>query len=340
VETTTVNANLELNKIKIPKEYYLFPNNDSSYLKEELISFKSGNKDQYLENEFRPRLRFPRHNFGWTPVVINHIGDPIKFYHGGMIIRFDHDIAFSRKLTLTTQYAQNLFNNFDEKRYSPRSELEHVRTDIVRYLQESDSYIPRMQLNYIWSPYKNVFAKFSGGLLERMFGGFGGELLFKPFNRNYYIGAEAYKVKQREYDQLFNFRDYSTITGHVNFAYVLYPENIIAKLSFGKYLAGDSGFTFDISRKTRTGFRAGIFFTRTNVSAEEFGEGSFDKGFYFQFPIDLFLTRNRAGNINFKLRPLTRDGGQKLEQGSDLIGIIHNSSSNELLHHFRYGNDF
>ena len=106
--------------------------------------------------------------------------------------------------------------------------------------------------------------------------------------------------------------------------------NVTLNLSAGQYLAGDRGYTFDVSRKTRSGFRAGFFFTRTNVSAELFGEGSFDKGFYFQLPIDLFLNTNRAGNFNFKLRPLTRDGGQKLQQGSDLIGIFHNASLGEI----------
>jgi hypothetical protein len=61
-----------------------------------------------------------------------------------------------------------------------------------------------------------------------------------------------------------------------------------------------------------------------------FGEGSFDKGFYFQIPIDLFLNDYRGGYINFKLRPLTRDGGQKLEAGNDLIGLMHTTSRAEI----------
>ena len=40
----------------------------------------------------------------------------------------------------------------------------------------------------------------------------------------------------------------------------------------------------------------GFYFTRTNVSKELFGEGSFDKGFYFQIPLDLF------SNNLFKIR--------------------------------------
>jgi hypothetical protein len=108
------------------------------------------------------------------------------------------------------------------------------------------------------------------------------------------------------------------------------PLGIESNISFGRYLAKDNGFTFDISRRTKSGFKAGIYFTRTDVSEEQFGEGSFNKGFYFQVPMDLF-SKNYSGNYsNFRLSPLTRDGGAKLEFDKDLRGLIHNSTLNEL----------
>ena len=103
-----------------------------------------------------------------------------------------------------------------------------------------------------------------------------------------------------------------------------------SNLSYGRYLAKDDGFTFDIGRRTKSGFKAGIYFTRTNVSAEVFGEGSFDKGFYFQIPLDLF-SKNYSGNYSsFKLSPLTRDGGAKLNFDKDLKGLIYNTTFSEL----------
>ena len=101
-------------------------------------------------------------------------------------------------------------------------------------------------------------------------------------------------------------------------------------MSFGRYLARDDGYTFDLGRRTKSGFKAGIYFTRTNISAETFGEGSFDKGFYFQIPMDL-LNKNYKGNYStFKLAPLTRDGGAKLIYDKDLRGLVYNSTRYEL----------
>ena len=58
--------------------------------------------------------------------------------------------------------------------------------------------------------------------------------------------------------------------------------------------------------------------------------GSFDKGFYFQIPMDLFNNRYKGNYSTFKLAPLTRDGGAKLIHDKDLRGLIYNSTRYEL----------
>mgnify|MGYP003688374709 FL=1 len=108
------------------------------------------------------------------------------------------------------------------------------------------------------------------------------------------------------------------------------PLGIESNISYGRYLAKDDGFTFDLSRRSKSGLKAGVYFTRTNVSAERFGEGSFDKGFYFQIPMDLF-SKNYNGNYsNFRLSPMTSDGGARLVFDKDLKGLIYNTTLNEL----------
>ena len=71
------------------------------------------------------------------------------------------------------------------------SVLPHVRTEIVNYLKDSRSLaINRFQLNYFKSRNKNLYYKLSAGYLESMFAGFGGEILYRPFNSNISVGAE------------------------------------------------------------------------------------------------------------------------------------------------------
>ena len=52
----------------------------------------------------------------------------------------------------------------------------------------------------------------------------------------------------------------------------------------GEYLAGDKGFTLEFSRTLREVLGWELLL-HTNVSREDFGEGSFDKGVFFSIPI-------------------------------------------------------
>ena len=67
----------------------------------------------------------------------------------------------------------------------------------------------------------------------------------------------------------------------------------------GKILAKDSGLTLNMSKTFKTGFTLGFFATKTDISAFEFGEGSFDKGIYFSIPLDVVSSKYRKDNARF-----------------------------------------
>ena len=114
---------------------------------------------------------------------------------------------------------------------------------------------------------------------------------------------------------LFGFQDYETTTGHLNFYYREPKSQVLIHLKGGRYLAEDSGITLDLSRRFKSGMTLGIFATKTDISKQEFGEGSFDKGFYFHMPIEIFYDQYSRGVTGFGLRPVTRDGGQFMYHG-------------------------
>ncbi|MDB2355575.1 YjbH domain-containing protein [Gammaproteobacteria bacterium] len=329
INVAHINAGIELNNITYIAQYLSANNNVPIELKIRNSTLDSGNTNKFLEDEFKPSINFPVIFSSISPSIVSHVGNPEKFYFGGINLQYISEVQFNRNLLLSTELSLPLYDNFQDTISGPSSAMKHVRTDLIQYLKEDDMHIKRMQLDYIWTPYKDIYAKITGGIFEPMFGGFGGELLFKPYNKNYNIGLELFHVKQRSFDQRFNFQDYETVTGHITLGYQL-AAGIESKLSFGRYLAKDDGYTLDIGRRTKSGFKAGVYFTRTNVSAELFGEGSFDKGFYFQIPIDLFNNEYRGNYSTFKLSPLTRDGGARLIHDKDLRGLIYNSSFHEL----------
>jgi hypothetical protein len=332
INISHINTGLELNNIQYIANH--LNNNLPIELLIRNMVIESGDPSGFKKDEFRPNINFPVVFSSISPSLVTHIGNPEKFFFGGVNLQHISEIQFSRNLLLSTEVNARVYDDFENTISGPGSVMEHVRTDLVQYLKEDDIVISRMQLDYIWSPRKDTYAKLSGGIYETMFAGYGIETLYKPFGKNYSLGFEIFHVKQRSFDQRFSFKDYNTVTGHFNFGYNL-PLGIESNISFGRYLAKDDGFTFDLGRRTRSGFKAGIYFTRTNVSAETFGEGSFDKGFYFQIPMDLFSTGYSGNYSTFKLSPLTRDGGAKLIHDKELKGLIYNSTYRELSQQWR-----
>lgn len=152
-----------------------------------------------------------------------------------------------------------------------------------------------------------------GGYLEPMYAGVGGELLYRPMGERWSIGADLNYVRQRDFEQDFGLRDYRTITGHIT-AYTKLPFDLDAAVSVGRYLARDWGTTIDISREFSNGVKFGGWVTRTNVSTEEFGEGSFDKGIYISIPFDEMMSVSTMSRANIAWAPLTRDGGAMLHR--------------------------
>ena len=65
----------------------------------------------------------------------------------------------------------------------------------------------------------------------------------------------------------------------------------------------------------------GAFFSRTDISKQEFGEGAFDKGLYFNIPIDFFSTSYAQRSFSWGIRPVTRDGAAMLIHGLPLWGV-------------------
>ena len=80
-----------------------------------------------------------------------------------------------------------------------------MRSDIQDYLKEGKIILQRMQLEYFVSPYKDIFTRFDVGYLEEMFGGIGGEILYRPFDKKYSLGFSLHKVKQRGLQSIIQF---------------------------------------------------------------------------------------------------------------------------------------
>tara|TARA_R110002020_G_scaffold29239_1_gene92343 strand:- start:6594 stop:8723 length:2130 start_codon:yes stop_codon:yes gene_type:complete len=256
-----------------------------------------------------------------------NIGGPDGFVLYQFLARVKSEYRFTRNQWLHASVAANLINNFDKFRFEGTSELPRVRTNIREYLTSSDVILENFQYTHTKRLDRDLYAMGYGGLLESMFGGVGGEVLYRPSGDNWAIGVDANWVRQRGFRQDFSFRDYSTLTGHFTAYLQTNFYNVLAKASAGRYLAGDIGGTLDLSRRFNNGITVGAYATQTDVSSEEFGEGSFDKGIYFTFPFDAFFARSSQSQGTIGWNPLTRDGGAKLSRFYSLYDLTEASNT-------------
>lgn len=210
--------------------------------------------------------------------------------------------------------AVQLLDNYDKYQYIAPSQLPRVRTYIGDYMTTSTVTMPYLQFTQMGRVGSEHFFSLYGGMLEMMYGGIGAEWLYRPTGSKLAFGFDINEVRQRSFEQDFTFRDYQVTTSHLTAYWDTGWQDLQAKISVGRYLAGDSGVTVDLSRVFGNGVKIGAYATKTDVSAEQYGEGSFDKGIYLTIPFDAMFTRDLGGKANIVWTPLTRDGGQKLNR--------------------------
>jgi hypothetical protein len=254
----------------------------------------------------------PALTWSFGPNLRYSLFDPDSPVRADLLATARADLRLAPGLILSGAASKRLAGNLDSIGRRDASALPRVRTDYALYAREGDPSIDHLTLTHYMRPGRDLYARVSAGYLEQMYAGLSAELLWKPVDSRLALGIEVNQVRQRDFDQLFGLRDYEVTTGHVS-AYYDLGQGFHGQLDIGRYLAGDVGATFSLDREFANGWRLGVFATLTDVSPEDFGEGSFDKGFRITVPIGHVLGQpsRRLGNLT--VRPLTRDGGARLD---------------------------
>jgi hypothetical protein len=223
---------------------------------------------------------------------------------------------------LTANY--RLIDNYNEFYNNPTRSLPPVRTLLRSYIDSDRFTLPNVQFTHLGKVNAlgaNHFYSAYAGYLETMFGGVGAEYLYRPWKGPLAVGVDLNWVKQRDFEQKFGFLNYAAKTGHATLYWDTGWSGILVKAKAGQYLAGDRGVTLDVSRTLLSGATIGALATKTNVSAAEFGEGSFDKVLYLQIPFDLLLPKRSSFEGLFAWRNLTSHAGAILGRRHGLYSL-------------------
>jgi opacity protein-like surface antigen len=256
--------------------------------------------------------------FGGNAPVVYHIGGEVSATY-----------RFRPELVMAGAVSQRLLTNSGEVTPAESDGIPIVRRNAAVYFQEGNPGIEYLTLAHYSRPGPNLYGRATVGYLERMYGGVSTELLWKPVDSPWAVGAEVNYVMQRDFDMLFGFQDFDTVSGHASLYYA-FDNGFNAQLDVGRYLAGDWGATFGLDREFPNGWKVGAYFTLTDMSFEDFGEGSFDKGIRLTIPTDFIIGQPNRRTIETAISSLTRDGGARVEVDGRLYETVRAGHFNEL----------
>jgi hypothetical protein len=274
-----------------------------------------------LENSsYTPGL-YPTFNWSVGPYLNASYFDPDEPVRldGGVQLRGRYDIAPGWLLSGTVRH--RLAGNIGDATRAANSPLPRVRSEAYLYAREGETALSDLTIAHYFRPGQDLYGRVTAGYLENMFGGVSSELLWKPVESRLALGAEISYVKQRDFDQAFGFRDYSVATGHLS-AYYDFGNGFHGQIDTGRYLAGDWGATFTVDRTFKNGWNVGAYATFTDVSFDDFGEGSFDKGLRLTVPLTKILGGPTDETYDTVIQPIVRDGGARLDVAGRLYDTV------------------
>ena len=284
-------------------------------------NYEPVNLKENLNTSYEVIEKFPIINSSISIAPRFFLASREAFFHQGLFLNNDSEILFSENLIISSNLRYSLYDNFDNLYIEAVDSYPAVvRSDVKKYLNGmSDGVtIGRFQLDYFAQKKYNFF-QFTAGILEDMYVGAILDYLYFPQNNIFGLGLEMNYARKRDYKGKFGLQNYSNNYSRVKLVLREPKNNIITTFSWGEYLAGDKGYTVELNKRFNNGVKFGVFFSKTDVSPELFGEGSFDKGIKLSIP---FGFGNKKSLTRFEWRPLTKDPAALLIRKNTLENLI------------------
>jgi hypothetical protein len=276
-----------------------------------------------LAGQYWRRDVYPIVNWALVPVPTIQVFGGNEGFRPMLNVEFRGSVQATPRLSFSTVVRQPVLGGYEDPGPDETTQgLPPVRSESKRYYAGWNPKLMRLTGDYLFKLNPNTYARGSGGYLERQYAGVSGEVLWWPVEQDWALGLEMNYVAQRDPDEFAGFTGYEVATGHATIYWDTGWNGIETAFSAGRYLAGDWGGTLQVSRRFANGWSAGAFVTKTNVSAEDFGEGSFDKGITLSIPLRWATPFETRQVIDGDLRSLGSNGGAWLNIYNRLYPIV------------------
>jgi hypothetical protein len=268
----------------------------------------------YIESD-KPSLSY---SFGVKPDIQTFLNDPSGFFQFRAGIKPFVILDLWKGAQIYARYDIPFYSDIESSNPDPS---DSVRMDFWRYLGRDYSF-EKLLIDQTVPLWKNGFGRISFGYLETMYAGVGGEVLHILGDGRFALGMESDWVRKREPSTQFGLMDVERHTLLANGFYYYAPLGITLQTQYGRFMAGDIGWRFIVSREYDTGIVIGGWYSITDTDDLAPPNRDYnDKGVFLAIPVRIFLNRDSPRRYSYSIRPWTRDVAAAPEHWQDLYGF-------------------
>jgi hypothetical protein len=252
-------------------------------------------------------------------------------------------VAGSRRATnfgfLDSGYALrlNLHDNLDNIPELRPPALLPVRSNVDAFADNAFA-IDELYTSFTHSFKSDLHLSLIGGYLEEMYGGFGGELLYRPFGPRYAFSIELWEALKRDPATPLNlgFNGDHLLSGHINAWYDIPELDLTLHAKAGRYLAEDVGGTFALKKRFQNGASLEGFVTVTNNADYDLFGGTTHayNGIRLKLPLGGYKYIPDGSAIRFRAEPFGRDTGQSIDNPIPLYEVTEPFSYGHMIRHW------
>ncbi len=257
-------------------------------------------------------------------------------YRSSALINAKHTnfLGFS----LGTSLRLNLADNLDKLEDLRPAAIIPIRSDVADFAETRVS-LDQAHISYTHTIVPEVHAAISAGYLEEFFAGFGGEILYRPIRSRFAIGIEGWQTYRRDPNTTLNAGLNGTVfrSGHANIWYDIPSQDITAKFSAGRFIAGDQGISFGLEKRFMNGATLNGQVSISNASDPDLF-GSTTHAYHsvnLKLPLGSLPYVPTGSAITNQIAPFGRDIAQKIRKPIDLYARTDSFTVDHMAKHWQ-----
>lgn len=231
----------------------------------------------------------------------------------------------------------NIADNLQKMNAYRTASLNPIRSDINAFTQHG-LIIEHEYVGGFFTLKNDLHSAIHFGYLDEMFMGLSGEILYRPFGKNWAIGADASLVNKRDPYTLSALAPASekTFSAFLNGYYEIPATNATFKTSIGRFLGNDIGAEIALENQFDNGVKMKAFAAASNRYDPDMygGKTNIYTGFELSLPLGSPKFIPDGSRLITTAKPFGRDTAQRLNIPTNLYDMTEPLSYRHIAHHW------